>query len=68
MQLLREKLRRSKVQRSNFILDIKTDINWEGVLRPTEKKVGKFLFRGAPVPPAGLGKAMVYWLGLVRLG
>jgi hypothetical protein len=35
--IFREKLRRSKFQRSNFILDIKTDRNWEGVLRPTTK-------------------------------
>ncbi len=39
--------------RLNFILDIQTDNNWEGVLRP--KKVGNFLvcegcfkFGGAP--------------------
>ena len=26
-----------KLKRSNFILDIKTDRNWEGVLRPITK-------------------------------
>jgi len=49
-----------KLGRPNFIFDIKADRYWRGVLRPTEKKWGTFKF---PVPPAGLGKGMVYWLG-----
>ncbi len=34
------KLRRSKIQRLTRFLGIKTDRNWEGVLRPTAKKWG----------------------------
>ncbi len=42
-------------------MDVKTDRNGEGVIRPTEKKWGTFefgqgVFSSGRVPPAGLGK------------
>jgi hypothetical protein len=36
-------------------LDIKTDRNWEGVIRPTEKS-GELFSSGVRVSPEGLGK------------
>jgi len=60
MQNIGYKSLRSNVPRPNFTLDLKTDRNWEGVLRPKEKKWGTFwfgkgVFSSGRVPPAGLG-------------